>query len=128
MRKIGLLLIVFIFFTGCSNKNKITLNNLSGGPIYFNFMAKPDSVDAGATAVIKDIPNGVYSYAATFGVPATATSVTISGDAAAGSLTFEKENTQILFIYSSTFINFTYNVGATMTSSNSSLTTSPTSP
>jgi methyltransferase-like protein len=128
MKKIVAVFVLFLFLAGCSNDNKITLNNLSEGPIYFNYRAKHYIIDINGTKTIEEIPNGVYTYATTYGIPSSATSATVSGNAASGSVTFEKENTQILLIYSATIFNGAYTLGATMTSSGSGGVTSPTSP
>jgi hypothetical protein len=128
MKKIAVLFAVVAVFAGCSNDNKITLNNISDGPIYFNFRATRYIIDVDETESISDIPNGTYTYATTFGIPAGAKTYSIEGTAGAGSLIFDKKDTQILLIYSATLSDAgEYKVGATMTSSRS-ISSSPTSP
>jgi hypothetical protein len=111
---------------GCSNNNKITINNLTIEPIHINFMAVDHFVDAGASLTVNEIPNGTYTYTTTYGYPPEAKSATASGDAASGSLLFEKKDTQILLLYGYSYFDGAYVLNATMSSTRSS--TSPTSP
>jgi ribosomal protein L2 len=125
MGKKTILFVTALILVGCSNNNKLTINNLTMGPIHINFRAADHSIDAGTTFEISDIPNGTYVYSTTYGVPAEAKSATIDGNAAGGSLTFEKKDTQVLMLYGSTLFDGTYAVNATMSTTLSS--TSPTS-
>ena len=128
MKKKAALFAFLVFFVGCSNDNKITINNLSDGRIYFNFRATQYIIGIDSMRTIDEIPNGVYTYATTYITPSSVTSATVSGNAVPGSVTFEKENTQILLIYSATTFNGAYTLEATMTSSGSGGVNSPTSP
>jgi hypothetical protein len=123
MKKIVALFAFLIVFAGCSNDNKITLNNLADEEIYFNFRAKQYTVPTQETIVITDIPNGTYAYGTTALLPSDATSASFSGNASDGTLTFEKKSTQILMIYGSTLIGGAYNVNLNTTSTISTTTT-----
>lgn len=128
MKKSIGLFAALLLFAGCSNDNKISLYNYSNGEIYFNFLARIDSIDPGQSIPIMNIPNGTYSYATTAEIPPSlhVTSLAWDGGAASGNLTFTSQNTQILLIYSSTYIDSVYTIGATMSSTNSNASVSPT--
>ena len=124
MKKIVALFAFLVFFTGCSNDNKITINNMAADNIYFNFRAKKYTITTDETIVITDIPNGSYMYATTYQIPSGATSWSIDGAAASGSLTFQKKDTQVLLLYASTTTEAgAYNVNVNSTSTISTTTT-----
>ncbi len=129
MKKIAVLFAVLAVVVGCSNDNKITLNNISGGTIYFNFLAVGYEIGVDSTQIIPDIPNGTYTYATTFGIPSGAKTISVIGTAASGELAFEKKDTQVRIIYSGYVTqDSVYQVGATITSTTPMATASPTSP
>jgi hypothetical protein len=102
---------------GCANDNQIAIVNNAQGAIMFNFRATETDIPSGASLTIKDIPNGTYEYATTYGIPASATSWSVSGAAGAGSLTFSKKETHHLLIYSSTLAAGAYTLYVNGTSS-----------
>jgi outer membrane receptor for ferric coprogen and ferric-rhodotorulic acid len=120
MWKILAIAAAMVSLVGCSNDNQISIVNNAQGDIMFNFRAQETNVASGHSATIKDIPNGTYDYATTYGVPAGATSWSVSGDAGAGSLTFNKKETRQLLIFSSTLSGGAYTLYANITSSESS--------
>ena len=112
-----LLLFLLAVLPGCTTNvdNQISFQNLASNKIYVNFRASVIEVEAGATTVITEIPRGTYSYETTYEVPVgTITSSTV-GDVS-GELTL-KAGTKILIVYSSTFSDGLYTLGATMTTS-----------
>ena len=127
MIKIFTALAVIITLWGCSNDNKITIQNLAQETIYLNFRASLDSVFSGGTITLTEIPNGTYLYNTTYRLPFGATSSSSSGDAAGGQLTFDKKITKILMLYSSTFMAGVYTLMVNITSSEPINSTSPTS-
>ena len=112
-----ILLFLLSIMTGCSSNvgNKITLRNLASNKIYLNFRASIIEVEAGATTVITEIPKGTFAYETTFEIPAGTTSYTTSGDVS-GELTLNA-GTEVLIVYSSTFSDGLYTLGATITTS-----------
>jgi len=115
MLKYVLAVVVAFLFVGCANKNEVTISNIADGAIYINFRAEVHTIYPNGSATIDDIPNGIYDYSTTYAVPAGYTGQ-VSGDAAAGTLTFEDKNTKIQFIYSSTKSDTTYTLGCTKSS------------
>lgn len=112
-----LLLFLLSVLPGCSTniENKITFQNLASNKIYVNFRASVIEVEAGATTVISEIPKGTYSYETTYEIPAGTLSSKAEGEVS-GELTL-KAGTKILIVYSSTFSDGFYTIGATMTTS-----------
>ena len=128
MKQIITALILLTFLIGCSNNNKITINNLAADNIYINFMAKKYTIASEATVTVTDVPNGSYEYATTYQIPSGAKSWSIDGSAAGGNLTFEKKDTQILMLYASTLSpegKYAVNMSVTSTRSTGSSPTSP---
>lgn len=131
MKKILVLVAVLASMIGCSNDNKIVIRNDTGLPISLNFRAQVKDIGAVAPnneQTIKDIPNGTYSYNTTYTVP-RAGHYTNGEGAAGGEISFEKQKTAWLFIYSSTYseADSTYTVYLNKTSSTSSTSANPTS-
>ena len=127
MKKIVAIFAFLMVLVGCSNNNKITITNLAHDYIYFNFRAQKYDIASNTTLVISDIPNGTYTYSTTYWIPASAKTWGITGDAAGGSIPFEKKDTRVLLLYAATMSpEFDYQVNVTMSSTISS--TSPTSP
>ena len=111
------IILSFIFINGCSGKvnNSVTFKNLSQGIVYVNFRADAIPVSPGNSSIVQEIPKGIYNYSTTFSVPAGVISSTSQG-AVSGNLTIVAE-TKILIIYSSTLVNGTYTLFATISSS-----------
>ncbi len=129
MKKIAVLFALLIALVGCSNDNKITISNISSGAIYFNFRAYQYVIEIDSAVTINEIPNGTYTYATTYTVPAGAKTWDVKGDAAAGQISFEKKNTQVLLIYSGAVTaELQYILGCTMTTTNSSSAAAPIGP
>jgi hypothetical protein len=120
------IILSFIFINGCSAKvnNSVTFKNLSQGTVYVNFRADAIPVSPGNSSIVQEIPKGIYNYSTTFSVPAGVISSTSQG-AVSGNLNIVAE-TKILIIYSSTLINGTYTLIATISSSDNQGT--PTGP
>ena len=127
MKKYLPVLVLLIALWGCSNDNKLTIKNIGDEPIYINFRASIDSVYPGGSFPVTDIPNGTYEYNTTYRIPPGVTSASMSGEAGSGQLFFEKKDTQILLLYSSTLLNGAYTVYVNKSSSEPVSTASPTS-
>jgi hypothetical protein len=117
MRKVLAAGAVFFSLIGCANNNQIAIVNYAQESIMFNFRATEYDVESGASATIKNIPNGTYGYNTSYAIPAGATAA--SSGAVGGSLSFEREQTHQLLIYSSTLIAGTYTLYVNQTSTDS---------
>jgi len=113
----GISIILVLFLSGCSSKidNKITFQNYASNTIYVNFRATLITVEAGKSVEVTEIPRGEYSYETTYEVPAGTISAKAEGEVS-GNVNL-KAGTKILIVYSSTFLEGTYTLGATLTSS-----------
>lgn len=114
---LSIILSLSVTFLSCSSKvnNSFTFKNLAAGDVYVNFRGTVVKVIAGGESVIKEIPQGTYSYNTTYEVPAGATSSSSSGPLS-GTVVM-KAGTKILLIYSSVFEQSNYKIGATISSS-----------
>lgn len=118
MKKIFIILFgAVLIFSGCSAdyENTLTIKNLASGSIYLNFRGEVTTVPAGKTVILSKLPKGRYEYETTYSIPAGVTNSTAVGDVS-GEMIF-KAGTKILILYSSTFLEETYTVYATKTSS-----------
>lgn len=112
---------IFLFlpvaFFSCNSKvnNKFAFKNLAAGDVYVNFRGVSLTVPVGQTREIIEIPQGTYSYNTTYEIPAGATSGSATGPLSG--TVIMKAGTRILLIYSSTFEQSTYKIGATISSS-----------
>jgi hypothetical protein len=127
MKKIVLMFAMLCSLWGCSNDNKLSIQNLAQETIYVNFRASVIPVQSNTTRTLTDIPNGTYDYNTTYTLPAGATSASSSGDAASGQMSFDKKNTQVLLLYSSTLLAGVYTLYVNESSTDPVSTTSPTS-
>jgi uncharacterized lipoprotein NlpE involved in copper resistance len=124
MIKIFTALAVIITLWGCSNDNKITIQNLATNPIYLNFRAQiytvpgmNDKGQAGTIPPITEIPNGTFDYKTMWDVPSNLT-ISIAPEAD-GELTFNHKSTSILMQYGSAATATQYITSLTVTSSDS---------
>ncbi len=122
------LLLPLLFLTGCSSKlqSQVVFKNLSAGALRINFKGDEVNVASGKIVTVEAIKNGLYSYSTTYEVPAGATSFNASG-AVSGNIAINA-GTKVLIIYSSTYINGSYSLFATISSSDDLSSTSTTSP
>jgi hypothetical protein len=119
-KKYAVLFILLSFcaaFVSCSSNldNSITLKNLAAGDIHVNFRGSEIVVPSGETKTIKNIVPGTYTYSTTYEVPAAAKTSSVTGGLS-GSLVI-KPGTKILILYSSSFQDDTYVIGATVSNS-----------
>ncbi len=114
---ITFLAISMSFLSGCSDTvgNKITFQNFASNKVFINFRASLITVDAGKSVDITEIPKGKFSYATTYEVPPGTLSSTAEGDVA-GEIELSA-GTKVLIVYSSTFAQGVYTIGATKTTS-----------
>ena len=96
--------VLFVFatlFAGCKANvdNSFTVQNISAASVIINFRGQAITVASGGTSVVKEIPNGTYSYSTTYEVPAGTLSSSAQGDLS-GSIVI-KAGTKILLLFSS---------------------------
>lgn len=120
LRIAAILLIIMSIMSilpGCASNvgNKITFQNVASNKVYINFRASVIEVNPGATTVLTELPKGTYAYETTYEVPAGATSYRAEG-AVSGEFTL-KAGTKILVIYSSSFSDGVYILGASVSTS-----------
>jgi hypothetical protein len=84
------------------------------GSVLVNFRGEAINVPAGQTVVLKAVPRGTFTYSSTFSIPAGASNAVTQG-AVSGEVVF-KAGTKVLIIYSSTLIDGTYTLYATISS------------
>jgi len=113
----ALVAFVVLSFTNCENsvENSLTFKNLAAGGLLINFKGSVHTVDAGSTLKLTELEKGTYTYVTTFEIPAGATNGTSQGDIT-GTITL-KAGTKILVLYSSTFVDGSYTLYATISNS-----------
>lgn len=112
------LLFIALLSASCSDVvgTKLTFKNFASNKVYVNFRANLISVTAGETVILKDIPQGTYSYETTFELPPGATSW-VSDGAVSGQLDFTA-GTEFLIVYSSSLVDSIYTISASLSSNN----------
>jgi hypothetical protein len=120
------IILTLISINGCSGKvnNSVTFKNLAAGNVYVNFRGEAITLTPNNTATVQEIPKGTYNYATTFSLPTGAIGGSAQGDVK-GDLIITA-GTKITILYSSTLINGSYILFATISSSDDQGT--PTSP
>ena len=113
---IGIIL-SFILINGCSGKvnDSVTFNNLALGTVLVNFRGETITITPGNSVVVQEIPKGTYNYATSLQLPAGAIGGSFQGDYK-GTMIITA-GTKILLLYSSTLINGSYILYATISSS-----------
>ncbi len=113
---IALILLVLLLIAGCTtnSETKLTFKNFATNKVFVNFRASLIQVNAGATVTVNDIPRGTYNYETTYEVP-QGTSTATSQGAVSGELTFDA-GTEVLIVYSSTFVDSVYTLYASLSS------------
>ena len=114
---IAFLAISLSFLSGCSETvgTKVTLQNFASNKVFVNFRASLITVDAGNSVDITDTPKGTYSYETTYQLPPGTTSSSAEGDVS-GVIELSA-GTRVLIVYGSTFVDGTYIINATITTS-----------
>lgn len=112
----SVLLILMAYACQPSETTEFTFRNIASNAVYVNFRAELITVQAGETVVLKEIPRGTFEYETTYQLPAGTTSSSTVGPVS-GNVEF-RAGTKALIIYSSTFIEGTYTIGATLTTNN----------
>jgi hypothetical protein len=124
---------------GCSQDNKLHLENLAHEQVTLNFRGSSIRVPASMTGMTvtlpnsdapDDIPNGDYEYSTTVTLPPAATKANL-GEALAGVLNYSRSNTVYRIVFSSVLEagedgEVIYNVGATVSSSDKASESTPT--
>lgn len=110
-------LVLLLIMSGCSSNidNKITFQNFASNAIHISFRASLITVEAGKSVEVTEIPKGKYSYETTYELPSGTSSHEAVGEVS-GTVEMTA-GTKILIVYSSTFIEGKYTIGATLTSS-----------
>lgn len=115
---IYLSLILFgITFLSCDStvNNSITFQNLASNNVYVNFKGQKIDVSNGTKVKLTDIDRGEYEYDTIYELPVGATKSQSEGDLS-GTFTI-KAGTKILVIYTSVFIDSSYTIYASVTTS-----------
>jgi hypothetical protein len=125
MRKILAVAAVVWCIVGCTNDNKLVIQNDADVDINVNFRATATLVPAHTPQTIPDIPNGTYTY--DISVPPV-TGATIASVPGSGSIEFQKKATKWLFILSSTVSDNVYSITLSKSTSDDASSTTITSP
>ena len=121
MKKISILFLFVAIslplFTNCSStvENSLKVQNLASNDVYLNFRASLIQVRSGETVELKELPKGTYDYETIYEIPSGATSTTAEGEVSGEFII--KAGTKILVVYTSTFIENSYTIFASVTSS-----------
>jgi hypothetical protein len=125
MRKILAIAAMAACCIGCTNDNKITIENDSQTAVYFNFRAQIYTIYSGEIKDVPDeIPNGTYDVNIGIEKPPEATTWGVSPEGA--SFTFQKKSTKYRAQFGSTLVAGVYSVKWNYTSTdNKGSVTSP---
>jgi hypothetical protein len=120
MKKLSILLFVVVslsLFTNCSStvENSLKIQNLASNDVFLNFRASLIQVRSGETVELKELPKGTFDYETIYEIPSGATSSTAEGEASGEFIV--RAGTKILVVYTSTFIENTYTLFTSVTSS-----------
>ena len=112
-----LLISLSLTLISCSDGpiNTITIENWASNDVSVNFKGSLTDVPAGATVQLTDILKGEYEYETIYVIPSGATSFEAS-ESCAGTLVLSA-GTKILIIYTSTLVEGTYSISASITTS-----------
>ena len=118
--KRGMVLCAALFFlVGCSNDNQFAIDNRALDSIRVTFRGDEYSLGRKEKTLIKEIPNGTYSYNVTYSVPSGITKSTAE-EGTSGHLTFQYGRTRWYIIYASVSSDSSYTLNANVTSSDPS--------
>jgi hypothetical protein len=120
MKKMLAIIGFLMVLVGCSNNNKITLNNMWLYDIEFNFRAQQYTIRSQTTRVITDIPNGTYQYGTSITAPDNLQNVSADGNVFNGNLAFQKMNTEVLMLFGYTTEGAGYHVNVNISTNTSS--------
>ena len=111
------LILLSITLLSCSDgvDNSITFQNLASNDVFVNFRGSKIDVPNGSTIILKEIDKGEYEYETNYESPVGTTSSSAEGETS-GTFVIDA-GTNILVIYSSTFIEGTYIIYASVTTS-----------
>jgi len=112
-----LVAISLITFTSCEPfiENKITFRNLAAADVKVNIRAHIHNVPAGETLILSDFKKGTFEFETIYSLPFGATEFSAEGDVSGEMIL--NAGTEILLIYTSVFIDSTYVIYGSMTSS-----------
>jgi len=112
-----LLISLSLTLISCSDGpiNTITIENWASNDVSVNFKGSLTDVPAGATVQLTDILKGEYEYETIYVIPSGATSFEAS-ESCAGTLVLNA-GTKTLIIYTSTLVEGTYSISASITTS-----------
>jgi len=113
----SLVVISVLNFTSCEPfiENKITIRNLAAAPVELNIRAKLYEILPGEDLVLSDYKKGTFEYETIYAVPFGTTSFAAEGDVA-GEMVLNA-GTEVLLVYTSTFVDQAYTIYGSMTSS-----------
>lgn len=126
MKKISIVFCFFVLFaTSCTekNKNEFYIKNSALAPITMNFKGQLFTVNNGSDLLIDDISNGTFEYVTTYYFPA-GVDTAAEGAGLTNKILFNGQTRWSLQYTGSLKVDDAgkaiYNIGATLTSSNSS--------
>jgi len=95
--------------------NSITFKNMASNDVFINFRGSQVDVPSGSTVVLEDIDRGEFEYETIYEIPAGTTSSSVEGEGA-GTIIMDA-GTDVLVIFTSTYIDFAYTLYVSVTSS-----------
>lgn len=112
-----LLILVSLTLVNCSDEaiNGIAFQNKAEGDVVVNFRGESVDVPSGQVIQLTDIDKGEFEYETVYNIPAGATGAAAEGEMSG---TFSLgAGTKILVVYSSVFVEGTYTIYASVTTS-----------
>jgi hypothetical protein len=126
MRNILTLTAAALLLFGCTNDNKIEIQNIAEYQIYVNFRANIYEVPGistegpdGGKLTISGVPNGTYQYKTMWYTPDELNLSIAPAAESDGNLTFEKQSTRVLMQYGSATLGSQYYGSLSITTTNS---------
>jgi len=112
-----LVVISIISFTSCEPfiVNKVVVKNRALADVQLNIRGQSYDIPAGQTKVINDIKKGTFEYETIYTVPDGATDFSAEGEVS-GTMVFYA-GTEFSLIYTSTFVENSYTLYGSLTSS-----------
>jgi hypothetical protein len=113
---LSFVLLAFILLN-CSEgvDNSITFQNMASGDVFVNFRGSKVDVPSGSTVVLEDIDRGEFQYETIYQIPSGTTNSSVEGEGA-GTIIMDA-GINVLVIYTSTFVDGTYTLYVSVTTS-----------
>lgn len=95
--------------------NSVTFKNMASNDVFVNFKGSQVDVPSGSTVVLEEIDRGEFEYETIYEIPGNATSSSVEGEGA-GTIIMDA-GTDVLVIFTSTFIDQIYTLYVSVTTS-----------